>query len=139
MASIHDHMILTIDVIDGVREEDRSPVRTVTLSREDIPELPTSVRWRDKHFAPDKVTIRYRLGRDREEELSFDEVTLHGTTIRKDGKPGTGRAFCDYWARPEGLSEDRLDWVGEYLVPAYLLTYIDRFDPLHGEFVFAAE
>ena len=137
-ASIHDRLDLTIEVIDGVREEERSPERKVTLSREDIPELPDRVRWRDKHFAPDTVIIRDRPGRERE-DLGFDEVTLVGRTIRKDGKLGTGSAYCDYWARPEGKSPEQIDRIGEYLVPDYLLPYIDMFDPLHSDFVFTAE
>jgi hypothetical protein len=137
--TIRDKVRIDIECIDGVREEDRTPIREVTLTVAEVPDLPALVEWRDKRFTPDTVHIRYRQGREREEDLGFDEITLIGTTIRKDGKPGTGRAYCEYWARPEGLSEDRLDRIGEYVVPAYLLPYIDKYDPIDGDFPFSAK
>jgi hypothetical protein len=137
--TIRDKVRIDIECIDGVRTEDRTPVREVTLTHADVPDLPALVEWRDKRFTPDTVTIRYRPSRGNVDKLGFEEVTISGTTIRKDGKPGTGRTGCGHWMRPEGLDEDRLDRIGEYIVPAWLLPYIDKYDPIDGEFPFSAK
>lgn len=139
---IHDRLSMKIDVIDGVRTEERDPRRTVTLDRSDLPELPVEMVWRGKHFFPDKVTILYfgnRDDSDDRQELGFYEATISGPIVRKNGTPGVAREASTYFARPAGLSQDRLDRIGEYLVPDYLDPYIDKFDPIDGDITFTAE